>query len=80
MRVQAGGELWYARNAAKANRMPPHPPRPPPVPPPSTPVSNEINATKFSGAKRANQTVSSERGRDQTDGEPLIGRRAQWRR
>lgn len=39
-----GGGLWYVRNAAKANRKP------------HTPVSNEINALSFSGAKGANQT------------------------
>lgn len=37
-RKQAGG-LWYVRNAAKANRKP------------HTPVSNEINASSFSGAR-----------------------------
>lgn len=37
-REQAGG-LWYVRNAAKANRKP------------HTPVSNEINAFSFSGAR-----------------------------
>lgn len=33
------GGLWYVRNAAKANRKP------------HTPVSNEINASSFSGAR-----------------------------
>lgn len=37
-REQAGG-LWYVRNAAKANRKP------------HTPGSNEINASRFSGAR-----------------------------
>lgn len=33
------GGLWYVRNAAKANRKP------------HTPVSNEINASSFSGVR-----------------------------